>query len=44
MSIYFNGYQTEPVGREQVTIKNPANGEAVGTLYKAAKGDGRRIL
>ena len=44
MSILFNGYQTRPEGREDVRIENPANGETVGKLYKASKGDGARIL
>lgn len=44
MSIFFNGYQTQPDGREEVRIQNPANGETVGTLYKAAAGDGKKIL
>ena len=44
MSIYFNGYQSQPDGREEVRIQNPATGQTVGTLYKAAPGDGKVIL
>lgn len=44
MSIYLNGYQTQPEDRKPVEIHNPANGELVGTIYKAVSGDGARIL
>ncbi len=44
MGMKLNGFETRPAGAGEIAIKNPANGETVGTVYKALKGDGAQIL
>ena len=44
MGIIINGYESAPKGRKTAIIKNPANGEILGSVPQSDFGDGAAIL